>query len=525
MEIKKVFGNKEFQHVQKKVVQQPPKKYSFEDTWEKEQFFYTKVLNSIPDPLITFFFNLTLDMDRVIERYKHIYPDIKRKELKNILTTEPSHYRWSGCDLFYTTEATYGGRKMVVIETNSCPSGQKSFPLMKDQDEKGGYGKIMKHTFKPWLEQMKLQGKVPDGVLAVIYDKNKMEASGYALSMAQVFHESVFLVEILDQGGVGKEYKYVRWANNNRILQIRTSNEGEWINVRAAFRYVTQKPWNRMPIPGDKEVDLPRTQFINPIVVDIAGGRNKLVAAKAYEFFNSRYKGNGLTVRVPETINDVEKPEIPLWVNKFGGQAVIKVPYSNAGQGVYTILTETELESFMNGSGSKYNNYIIQQCIGNSSWSSKSLLSDNERYFHVGTVPSKKGNIYVADLRVMISFDFKRKCYRPLALYARRAKEPLSNNITEDCDSWQMLGTNLSFKTENGEWDTDTKRLLLMDQKDFNTLGIGVDDLIDAFLQTVMATVAIDQLASKLQPEDKPFNFELLSSLNNDQAFLDEIFK
>ena len=105
------------------------------------------------------------------------------------------------------------------------------------------------------------------------------------------------------------------------------------LNNKAAFRYLTQRPWTRMPVSGDKECDQPRTQFINPIVVDLAGGRNKLVAAKAYEFFNAKYKGVGLTIRVPETIRDVAKPAIPLWVRKFGGQAVVKIPYSNAGQG------------------------------------------------------------------------------------------------------------------------------------------------------------------------------------------------
>lgn len=356
MENKPVFGNKQFQNVSKKIEELPPILFSHEDNWETENFFYTKVLNSLPHPLITYFFNMTLDVDRVISRYTHLYPDIKKDVLRNLLTTEPQHFRWSGCDLFYTTEATRGGRKMVVIETNSCPSGQKSMPLLKDKDERGGYGKIMKHTFKPWLEQRNKLGKLPEGVLAVIFDKNKMEASGYALSMAQVFKENVHLVEILDQG-LGNEYEYYRWTNNNRILQIRTSTDSEWMNVRAAFRYLTQKPWNRMPISSEKEADLPRTHFINPIIVDLAGGRNKLVAAKAYEFFNSKYKGHGkkqkqsktknpkillffsiffpqigLTLRVPETINDVSKPEIPLWVDKFGGQAVVKVPYSNAGK-------------------------------------------------------------------------------------------------------------------------------------------------------------------------------------------------
>ena len=37
-----------------------------------------------------------------------------------------------------------------------------------------------------------------------------------------------------------------------------------------------------------------------------------------------------------------------------------------------------------------------------------------------------------------------------------------------------MLGTNLSVKLEDGSWDTETKRLCLMDRRDFNELGIGI---------------------------------------------------
>jgi len=69
-----------------------------------------------------------------------------------------------------------------------------------------------------------------------------------------------------------------------------------------------------------------------------------MVAAKAYELFNSENVGTGLEIRVPETIKDVNKNELRLWVNYFGGHAVIKIPYSNAGQGVYTITSEAELD-------------------------------------------------------------------------------------------------------------------------------------------------------------------------------------
>ena len=70
---------------------------------------------------------------------------------------------------------------------------------------------------------------------------------------------------------------------------------------------------------------------------------------------------------------------------------------------------------------------------------------------------------------------------RPIVLYARRARKPLVEELTPAAaqDSWAMLGTNLSVKLESGNWTTETKRLLCMDRKDFNRLGLGLDDLID----------------------------------------------
>lgn len=66
---------------------------------------------------------------------------------------------------------------MVVIENNSCPSGQKSMPLVDDNQEQGSYRLMVERTFKPSLKN--LRNKIKGG-LAVIYDKNPMEVSGYA---------------------------------------------------------------------------------------------------------------------------------------------------------------------------------------------------------------------------------------------------------------------------------------------------------------------------------------------------------
>ena len=84
----------------------------------------------------------------------------------------------------------------------------------------------------------------------------------------------------------------------------------------------------------------------------------------------------------------------------------------------------------------------------------------------------------------------------PCAIYSRKAKAPLEKNFSGN--SWDILGTNLSIKTGPNQWDSDTNRLMLMDRKDFNTLGIGTDDLIQAYIQTVLTIIAIDRMAENL---------------------------
>ena len=62
-----------------------------------------------------------------------------------------------------------------------------------------------------------------------------------------------------------------------------------------------------------------------------------------------------------------------------------------------------------------------------------------------------------------------------------------------------------------------------MDRRDFNKLGIGMDDLIEAYIQTVLSTVAIDQMAQTLVNSQGKFRMRLFKSLNDDEAFIREI--
>nr|BFF40813.1 hypothetical protein BACY1_26180 [Tenacibaculum mesophilum] len=394
-----------------------------------------------------------------------------------------------------------GDKNMVIIENNSCPSGQKSMPLLDDNKEDGVYRLLIERTFKPILE--KKRKLVKDGRLAVLYDKNYMETSGYAAVIADVFKEDVFLVPYYSN----KDNDHIKIENEIFYLK----QEEEWIPLRGIFRYVTQKPWNRFPINS-------KTKILNPIITCLAGGRNKMVAAKAYDIYNTELEEYGMKINIPDTIWDVSKNEIPLWVKKMGGQAVIKIPYSNAGQGVFTIVNEQELEEFMKLE-IEYERFIVQSLIGNYNWSS---VSTKGKYYHVGTMPNAKGETFVSDIRMMISST--KDGIKPLCMYSRRALLPLENDLESSKDSWQMLGTNLSVKLGENEWTSDTNRLLIMDRRDYNKLGLGIDDLIETFIQTVLSTIAIDKMCISLINSNKKFKKKLFTSLNNDSTLLNELY-
>jgi hypothetical protein len=465
--------------------------------FEAHNHWYPKALNATIHPMISFFLNL--EQERIITRYCHMHPTVNGDKLREVLNHKAKYFLWGGADLLNVTSGS-GKRQMVVIENNSCPSGQKSMPLVDDNQEQGSYKLMVERTFKPYLKNLR---KKIQGSLAVIYDKNTVEAAGYAEVIADVMKEKVYYVDYYDDDPNPK-VKFVEG-----VMHILDENQ-DWIPIRAAFRYLTQKPWNRLPLHS-------KTRILNPTIACLAGGRNKMVAAKAYDIFNTELQEYGLSINTPETIWDVSKNEVPLWVKKMGGHAVIKVPYSNAGQGVFTIVTEEELDKFM-ALEFDYDLFIVQSLIGNSNWSSTTSAG---KLYHVGTIPNQKNQTFVADIRMMVSST--EEGIRPLCTYARRAEKPLVDTIKDGADSWSMLGTNLSFKKEDDSWGSDTNRLVLMDRRDFNKLGIGLDDLIEAYIQTVLSMVAIDKMAQTLMSKQGKFKTRLFKSLNNDKNLLDEI--
>ncbi|GAA4275756.1 hypothetical protein [Aquimarina mytili] len=464
-----------------------PKDFEIHNHW------YDKVLNATIHPIVKHFLNMS--PDQIITRYCHLNPKASKEKLKALLQYKSKYFLWCGADLINVTSHT-GKRQMVIIENNSCPSGQKSMPLINEYSEDTTYHQLIKNTFKSGIKNIRMKG-----VLAVIYDKNRMEASGYAFAIADVMDEKVYLIPFQSTDSNPK----VKFEKGIMLIWV----DDTWLKVRACFRYLTQKPWNRIPI-------LSKTKIINPIISCLAGGRNKLIAAKAYQIFNSEISEFGLKINIPNTVWEVRKNEIPLWVKQMGGHAVIKVPYSNAGQGVYTIVTQRDLDEFMN-KDFDYDMFIVQSLIGNSDWSS---IFKNQKLYHVGTIPNKRNETYVCDIRMMISSTSKG--IRPVCTYARRAKKPLPNEIDQVMNSWEILGTNLSYQ-EQGTWKTDTNRLILMDTKDFNSLGIGIDDLIDAFIQSSLSMIAIDKMCQTLISSKGTLKKKLFKSLNDDKNLINEI--
>ena len=470
------------------------------NSFQLNKHYYPDVIKSCLSKKVEEF--LKLKNEDIVERYCQLYNLTAAEELLKLLQSSPKYFRWSGGDLFHVRDRwdDESNEKMILIEMNSCPSGQKSMPSR----HQNGYHEMMRRMFKPLILSVEISG-----ALAVLYDKNVMETRAYAEALADVMNEKVFYVKFDNRCKPSNKIKFV-----DKELFVKDSS-GQWHLIRAAFRYVTQKPWNRIPIDT-------RTLIINPIIACLAGGRNKLLASHAYHLFNEKYAKHDIEIRMPETIINVQKQDIPKCIKELGGMGVIKIPYLNAGQGIYTIVNEQELNRFMNiVSPSSYQSYIVQSLVGHSEWNTKAT----NRYSHICTVMNEKKEGFVKDLRMQICSSDKG--FRPTSIYCRRAREVLSPDRDKIFDSWQMLGTNLTVKRNTSdlnldpsEWTTESERLIIMDENEDS--GLNIDNFVDAYVQTVLGTLAIDQLAQQLTDENGKFNMNLFRSLDSDDELVHE---
>jgi hypothetical protein len=104
-------------------------------SFNPQRHFYPRVLNATIHPLVRHFFGMT--QRQIVQRYCHLHPAVSEEALVEALAYAPTYFHWAGADLFSVTSPG-GSRRQMVIETNSCPSGNKSMPLIDEDFEAGG---------------------------------------------------------------------------------------------------------------------------------------------------------------------------------------------------------------------------------------------------------------------------------------------------------------------------------------------------------------------------------------------------
>ncbi|KAF0465763.1 hypothetical protein F8M41_026210 [Gigaspora margarita] len=165
-----------------------------------------------------------------------------------------------------------------------------------------------------------------------------------------------------------------------------------------------------------------------------------------------------------------------------------------------------------------YEKFIVQSLVENASWSTKLHPG---KFYHIGTVPDRHNQTFINDLRMMVSAD--ETGFHPVVIVSRRAHKPLPAYIPNNSkwNSWEVFGTNISVKLDS-KWTREYDRIITIDQKEFDIIGLGIDDLIDAYVQTVLSVIAIDKMCQKLLVNNE-FNFELYRTLNPDDVLLGEL--
>lgn len=468
----------------------------YPNEFDSKYHFYSKTLKHKMNRTGSDFFQM--NNEQIIFRYCRLKPSVKVDYLRECLNYRSKYYTWGGCDLFKVIDRK-GKKQLILIESNTCASGVKSTPFIDHSDKYGPYKKLVENFIQLFdISDPRV------GDLAVIYDQNSTESSGYATCLADLTKEKVWLVQYLDDS------ESIKWLDG--IMFVCDSNK-IWHPIRGCVRLVTQKPWTKIPL-------ISKTIVVNPIITCLAGGRNKNIASYAYKLFNSEQLKNSTKLRIlePYTLINVEKQDIKMLIENdvcLNKKAVIKVPYDNCGKGVYTIVNDYELGKFLNADHD-YEKFLIQSLCGNFKWSSG-------QYFHLGTLPNIITNdIFAFDIRMLVKSN--KNGFSPVSVNFRRARKPLADNLDNMDSSWDILGTNLSMTIGKNNWKTDEERLLVMNDEDFTQLGIDIDDLIESYVQTVLAIIAIDQLCIQFYDDSNQiFDVDLFRKINPDEVLINEI--
>jgi len=374
--------------------------------------------------------------------YAARHPGVDRDETTALLCSEARRFYLAGVDLMTVGDAR--DSRFVVIEINSAPGFAYCTP------GRDAWERAYRRTADLLLERLP-RAQWPD-VALLTESKIPIETEGFSAVLRDSIGAEVPVLAPADLRAVCRD------AAGNRVrLTVRGRP------LRGGLRYLHLNPWELLP-PNAEGV------FVNGTDVDLAGGRDKIAAHHAFTLFNDRYARRGLAIHTPPT-RIVERDEPAPRSDRL---VVRKVPHGNSGIGV----------DFVPSSTPAGYRHLEQQLL---------LPPGHE----VDDYPPLRplvagGERYVYDLRVVIGGT--RRGFVPLMMYARRARRPLRDLRSLDPAVLDdFLKVNIARVARHGSIVLEEERLTLPDAAGAASLGLSRDQLVDAVVQSILATIAVDR--------------------------------
>lgn len=120
--------------------------------------------------------------------------------------------------------------------------------------------------------------------------------------------------------------------------------------------------------------------------------------------------------------------------------------------------------------------------------------------------------------------------FKTIAICCARAPAPFAKNgetaeIASDAllNKIKTVHEDDAYVSNIGTNPDSEQRSFYVDDAGMKGMGIGMDDVVDGFMQTVYSTLAIDNMCKKLTMEDGELNMQLLKELNPDPQLLAEV--
>ncbi|XP_037025300.1 uncharacterized protein LOC119066766 [Bradysia coprophila] len=437
---------------------------------------------------------------QIIESYTQTRPHVNQQVLKGLLTENPTFVLYSGVDLIYS-KGRNGKKKFLLIETNVYTAGQDAMPPSAQVYETHSNLCVLNDEWK--------RQPVEAGGLAHMYGRKTRRDYAYPHIMAKLTKESIHVVPMFSKREDGEIETLYRFVDGT--MQVKYKDE--WQNIRACFCTMSYRTWSFFPVTNNLKT------YMCPHPIAGLVGKNKILSEYAYRDFNEKYSKHGIQIRGPKTMVGIAKADIREIVEQnFNGRAVIKTPYDSQGRGVYIIRTDGDLDDFYAKDESDYSLWVVQELIGLEA-------CPNDRYQQIGF--HLDGQMYAYSVRIIACNS--PSGFKMITICSARAPAPFAKD-GETADIAPGLLHKIKTVHEDDVYVTNIAsnpdgelRSFYFDDAGVKGMGIGMDDVIDGFMQTVYCTHAIDNMCKKLIMENGELDVQLLRELNPDPQLLAEV--